>query len=118
MLRRIPVLLALLLQSTSPPSCCDLNGDGVVNVADVQLEINAALGVGTSGILPISEAPAAGPPFPLSHAPVASPAPMVFLNGLLEMPVRDYQIVGQSLTFTMSDLGTAPDVQVIYWYAQ
>jgi hypothetical protein len=28
-----------------PPSGCDVNGDGVVNVADVQLEVNMALGI-------------------------------------------------------------------------
>jgi hypothetical protein len=28
-----------------PPSSCDVNGDGVVNVADVQLEVNMALGI-------------------------------------------------------------------------
>jgi hypothetical protein len=28
-----------------PPSSCDVNGDGVTNVADVQLEVNMALGI-------------------------------------------------------------------------
>jgi len=28
-----------------PPSSCDVNGDGVVNVVDVQLEVNMALGI-------------------------------------------------------------------------
>jgi hypothetical protein len=28
---------------------CDVNGDGAVNIADVQLEINRALGIAASG---------------------------------------------------------------------
>jgi hypothetical protein len=30
---------------TLPPSPCDVNGDGTINVADVQLEVNMALGI-------------------------------------------------------------------------
>jgi hypothetical protein len=30
-----------------PPSSCDVNGDGQINVADVQLEVNMALGIST-----------------------------------------------------------------------
>jgi hypothetical protein len=30
-----------------PPSACDVNGDGSTNVADVQLEVNMALGIST-----------------------------------------------------------------------
>ena len=117
-MRKLLLLFAFFLPVPQSSSCCDLNGDGVVNVADIQIEINAALGIGTGGILPVADAPTAGPPFTLSHAPVSSPSPMVFLNGLLQMAPRDYQISGQSLVFTATDLGEAPTIQVIYWYAQ
>ena len=62
-MRKLLLLFAFFLPVPQSSSCCDLNGDGVVNVADVQIEINAALGIGTGGILPVADAPTAGPPF-------------------------------------------------------
>ena len=43
---------------------------------------------------------------------------MIYLNGVLQAVSVDYQIAGQTLAFTATDLGTTPTVQVIYWYAQ
>ena len=50
----------------------------------------------------------------LSYPP-ASPPLMVFLNGLLQTP-GDYTISGQTLAFTVADLGASPVVQVVYWH--
>lgn len=41
-MRKLLLLFAFFLPVPQSSSCCDLNGDGVVNVADVQIEINAA----------------------------------------------------------------------------
>jgi len=46
-IRRYAFCLALVptLAAQSTPSACDLNGDGAVNVADVQIAINQVLGM-------------------------------------------------------------------------
>jgi hypothetical protein len=36
--------------NSAQAASCDLNGDGVVNILDVQVEVNAALGLGVCGI--------------------------------------------------------------------
>jgi hypothetical protein len=38
-------LASILSGSPPPPSPCDVNGDGMTNVLDVQLEVNMSLGV-------------------------------------------------------------------------
>ncbi len=43
----IGLTLPQSVAASSPPRVGDLNGDGVVNILDVQLEVNAALGVET-----------------------------------------------------------------------
>ena len=108
------VVAALLFQS--PPPCVP---SAVVNV---QASINAALGV-SCALTPTPQVDVftSGAPFVLSQIPIGSPAlpaVMVYLNGVLQVVSVDYQIAGQTLAFTDADLGTAPTVQVIYWYAQ
>ena len=114
-MRRLMVVAALLFQ-TSPPPCVP---SAVVNV---QSAINAALGI-SCALTPTPQVDVftSGAPFVLSRVPIgnpALPAPMVYLNGVLQAVSVDYQIAGQILAFTATDLGTAPTVQVIYWYAQ
>ena len=46
-LASVPVTLRVSSQSISPT--CDINGNGTVTVADVQLEINEALGTAPGG---------------------------------------------------------------------
>lgn len=43
----VPTIGAYDLPNMAPTSACDLNGDGVVNSADVEIAINAALGIAT-----------------------------------------------------------------------
>jgi len=38
-------LVSFYAASTPPPSACDVNGDGAVNVSDIQSEVNQALGI-------------------------------------------------------------------------
>lgn len=111
------VLLLLPLRAQAPQ--CDLNGDGVVDVRDVQIVLQAALGAPcaaiqqTRDVFPAVPGATAGG-YVLSYPP-ASPPAMVFLNGLLQTPT-DYTISGQTLAFTAADLGAAPVVQVVYWH--
>ena len=98
---------------------CDLNGDGVVDVRDVQIVLQAALGAPCAAIQQTRDVFPAVPGsttglYVLSFPP-ASPAPLVFLNGILQSPT-DYAISGQSLAFASTDLGTSPVVQVVYWH--
>ena len=114
-MRRLMVVAALLFQ-TSPPPCVPSS------VVNVQSAINAALGI-SCALTPTPQVDVftSGAPFALSRAPIGSPAlpaPMVYLNGVLQAVQSDYQIAGQTLAFTATDLGTTPTVQVIYWYAQ
>ena len=98
------VLLLLPLRAQAPQ--CDLNGDGVVDVRDVQIVLQAALGAPcaaiqqTRDVFPAVPGATAGG-YVLSYPP-ASPPAMVFLNGLLQTPT-DYTISG-------------PVVQVVYWH--
>ena len=111
------VLLLLPLRAQAPQ--CDLNGDGVVDVRDVQIVLQAALAAPCAAIQQMRDVFPAVPGatagrYVLSYPP-ASPPAMVFLNGLLQTPT-DYAISGQTLTFTAADLGAAPVVQVVYWH--
>jgi hypothetical protein len=106
----------MLAPGTTAPSCCDLNGDGVVNAADVQIVLNAALSGSCSAIQSAREV-FTSVPYKLAHQPAAAgPAPMVYLNGLLQVPAADYSITDGLLTFSAKDLGDSPVVQVAYWY--
>lgn len=115
--KRVGLLLFLLLV----PLCaqapqCDLNSDGVVNVADVQIVLQAALGTPCAAIQPARDIFTSAP-FTLSFLPADNgPTAMVYWNGLLQVPGIDYAIVGQSLAFISSDLGDSPVVQVVYWH--
>jgi hypothetical protein len=117
-MKRILALAFLFAFETAPSNVspfADLNGDGIVNVADVQVEINTALGI-SQGIIEQTDAFMAGAPFVLSHLPVASPAPQVYVNGILQLAKVDYTITGQTVTMAASDLGASPVIQVIYWF--
>lgn len=48
-MRKLGLLIAVVptLVAQNPTSPCDLNGDGVTNVADVQVAVNEALGIST-----------------------------------------------------------------------
>ena len=120
-MKRWAILGALLFQA-SPPPCVP------ASVVNVQSAINAALGI-SCALTPTPQvdvftSSAPFPPFApfvLSRVPIGSPAlpaPMVYLNGVLQVVSVDYQIAGQTLAFTATDLGDSPKVQVIYWYAQ
>ena len=115
-MKRWAILGALLFQA-SPPPCVP------ASVVNVQSAINAALGI-SCALTPTPQVDvwfASGSPFVLSRVPIGSPAlpaPMVYLNGVLQVVSVDYQIAGQTLAFTATDLGDFPTVQVIYWYAQ
>ena len=108
--------VALLGQSPAPVNCCDVNGDGVVDVRDVQIVLNTVLSGSCSGIQSARDI-FTKPPFVLAHKPsIGGAVPMVFLNGLLQRPGSDYKISSNLMTFTAADLGESPTVQVAYWY--
>ena len=100
------VLFGLPLAAQAPR--CDLNGDGVVDVRDVQIVLQAALGAPCGAIQSTRDVFTAGAPFVLTFLPAPiAPSPMVYLNGILQAP-GDYAITGQALAFASADLGAAP----------
>ena len=52
----------------------------------------------------------------LAHLPLIDHSFFVFLNGLKQIPTRDYSVNGQTVTFTSATLGENDVVEIMYEY--